>query len=334
MKPMKNPKSKAIAVTNAWLSSIGVSVELPAAGSTSDLVVGGIEVRFITGVEDDSPMSISLDVAKVAGVRIQDTLAELHKLTSKLGLGTPLRPRTDETVTRMRNDDYDGVSMRLTQFHRTVNPPKSVMDEFFPIIQRESHRAARRYAHVMHQMSLDVDDLVSVGIVFFTNYWNQYPQLGPNGINKKFVVFALQQQFSRWYTVTRKKLRSILFPHHGVPISEFTASPMPGVECYRDADGEAAYYADPVEAIAYMEGDEEPRPPKVTVIKRKEIAAKQNKNLSEMPHDKLVETLEFYSKSEVTDSAARREAAKRLRIHKAHCSVCSPSKVVEDHPRV
>lgn len=269
-----------------------------------------------------------LDVHKLSHNDPNVAIREIHRFTRAIGLGTPLKARSEELITRMTTNDYEGVSMRLTQFQKTVNPPSHIMRKYQSIIVREAGRAAKRYDRLLRRMSMGADDLVTVAWIYFCNHWNTYAEKHNEGLNEKFLVNSLKQQFGRWYTVTWKKLKNIDSSGSGAAVNEYMGNPVVGGEAEKNHLGEAVYTLDIDAAIDgnFGSGSEEDLTEEQETLRRNEIrrrsTAALEARLSLMPHDSLIETLGDLVNNEFVAHEARKEAAKRLKAHRGSCDSC------------
>lgn len=269
-----------------------------------------------------------LDCFKLASCDPKQAIHEIHRFTRAIGLGTPLQPRVVELIDRMNATDYEGVSMRLTQFQRTVNPPADVLRRYEPVIRSVARRAAARYSRLLRRMSMDVDDLVTIGTIYFCNHWHQYAEKSADGLNEKFLVHSLQQQFGRWYQVTWRKLANIDGSGSGLEVGDYCGQPVLGGQTEKNRLGEAIYSI-PMEDI--LSGEEVVPASSVDQEEsaeqevRRNVTAALEAQLAAMPHDKWVETLREVSANEFLAYDARKEADRRLKQHRHSCSSCLPT---------
>jgi len=331
-------KNRAICVTYSWLRSWGIDVRAPKDGEEGDLIVGG---KVIVIQEDSAPgnFDFSLSSSAILGSNLDDTLAELHKLTEFLGLGSPEGFRK-VTSTRANTHDYLGVSMRLTPFSRTPNLPTSDIRKWMPVLMKEVNRAFRRCEGILYNMGLEKKDLVTVGLVYLTNYLNRHQLLKDEKITGANLTLSLRQQFGRWAGVTIKHLRGVAPITSGMPIDFVMGSPCPNSRFVKSPGEDCATsYEFNLESLESPEEEPEPQFDSEEVkqkwfhkkeVKDNRYYTNRRRNakialeqaLSDMPHDKMLSVLNEVKNSEFQHPDARAEAKRRIAAHQKTCSSC------------
>lgn len=266
-----------------------------------------------------------LDLLKLADSDPNVAIREIHRFTHSIGLGKPLKARVTDLVARMATNDYEGVSLRLTQFQKTVNPPDSIMRQYDPLIRQIANRMAFRYAGLCRRIGMDAGDLTTMGRVYFVNHWHLYAEKNEGGLNEKFLVNSLKQQFSRWYKVTWGLLRNVDDAGSGLSVDNYVGQPVAGGEASKNNLGEAIYSV-PMEEL--LSGEEIVAAASVEMSDsaaqkvRKDIVTALESRLASMPHDRWVSTLKEVTENEFLAYDARQEAGRRLRKHADGCDSC------------
>ena len=335
MKPIKNPGNKAVCVAHSWLLSQGVEVAVPQE-TDNTLSVNGRKVVFVAGdistFQNTEPGTVIASADEVAAIDLDRTLKEIHRIAFLLNIKVSLQPRTPgAAVKRISTRDYEGVVMRETQFRRTCNPPNHIIQKYCTLVQREAYRAARKpsYARVLKWMGEGPEDLESIGMIYFINHWHQYAEKNSDGLNEKFLVHSLQQQFRRWYSVTWAKLRNVEISGTGVPLESIVSCPVPeatlGVGLV-STSGDSTSDRDFKNLVPsytpseYKTESEVLEKPKRSETARRELArAALTSGLAAMPHNQMVETLKTIIASDFIDYYAKKEAKKRLLLHCQDC---------------
>jgi hypothetical protein len=338
------PKTRAVCVVYSWMRAWGVDVRMPAGPDEGDIVVSDKRIIF-NEERQSSDYDFALAASAILGADLRDTITELHRLTTFLGRGTPagFRQVAGNGTKRASRDDYLGLSMRLTPFGRTPNIPVDDILKHTKTLKREADRAGRRGRYVLANMGLDRDDLYNIGLVFVTNYLNRHQSLSNEKQNGANLTLFLHQEYGRWFDVTVRHLKNTAPVTSGVPIEYLMGAPCPNAifEDSHGTDKEAAYCFD----LEKQQQNELPSDPVFTSIndeekymrkkatKEERYLAKRRRNakvlldtsLAEMPHDRMVTTLQDVASSEFQHPDARKEANRRLNEHFNSCTSCKTS---------
>lgn len=354
-------KQRAVCVVFSWMRAWNIDARLPEAPNEGDLVVCG---RQVVLREDRQPggHDIALAPSAILGSDLKATLAELHRLTERLGYGAPSGFRNVSGTTRANPDDYLGVSMRLTPFGRTPNIPEEDLKKWMPTLKRESDRAARRCGAILANMSLDKEDLKNIGLVYLMNFLSRHAPLGDEKATGKQLTMSLLQEYGRWADVTIRHLKNVsAHVAAGLPLDAIVGAPHP-LAHVEGADHESTtgrdserfgelnlvgtYVMDMEGAIDAARGapaeDAEPtfasseewekyerrqamREGRYLAKRRRNAKAALDLALSEMPHDRMVFVLSEVVDSHFQNPEAREEAARRLEEHRETCPQCATS---------
>lgn len=341
-------KNKAVCVVFSWMRAWGIDARLPERPDEGDIVVGG---KSIVIQEDRRPgeFDLSLSPSAVLGSDLKVTLAELHRLTKFLGKGRPAGFRDVTGTKRAKSDDYLGVSMRLTPFGRTPNIPAADMKRWLPTLKREADRAARRCSGILASMGLDRDDLMSIGLVYLSNYLSRHQTLANDKVNGANLTLSLIQQYGRWADITIRHLKNVSPVASGLPLDLLVGTPCAGAVV---DDGTRTIFADDPDdgteqvmsyTMSFEKSDEpeDDEPEFATeadrlkwerkqVMKDGRYLAKRRRNakaalesgLAEMPHDRMVYVLREVQDSNFHHPEARMEAHRRLNAHQSGCKTC------------
>jgi hypothetical protein len=334
-----NVKNKSVCVVFSWMKAWGIEVRLPERSNEGDLVADG---RSVALEEHPSPTSdLTISLSAVLGPDLQVTLAELHRLTEFLGRGKPAGFRNATGLTRASPDDYLGVSMRLTPFSRTPNIPTADVMKWMPTLKKEADRASRRCSGILFNMGLDKNDLLSIGLVYLSNYLCRHQTPGNEKVTGENLTLSLRQQYGRWADVTIRHLKKVAPISAGFPIDFVMGAPCPNssLEDAHGTDHEASYVFNP--EVSEEEPEEEPefssseeeekwhrrqanKETRYMSRRRRNAQAALELGLSEMGHDRMVEVLREVQTSEFQHPDARDEAKRRLVKHQAACESCRP----------
>jgi hypothetical protein len=287
-------KQKACCVLESFMAGWGIRVQFSQGAGQGDMMVNEQAIWVEDSSAGSTDQHFTVSAQALASCRAKEQLNEIYRLTEYLGLGRPPVPKRflNDDVVRSKGDDYESIAMRLNQFQRTVNPPAEVWARYMPILKREAKRAASRYRHVVSRTVSghspnNWEDLLSVAMIFFTNYWFKYAEKTNEGLNERFLTYFLHQQFSRWYTVSYKRLKNI---DGCIPVLRQEASEMPH-------DEEEA-----VPATALL--DQTKRR-----LKNDALMARLNR----MPKDQKIQILRDIVESDFCDHTAKNRAREMLK---------------------
>jgi hypothetical protein len=322
-----NDLKRARTVANSWLLSWNIDSQI---GTDSDLLVRNLRVD--TG-SSTGPVDFKLDPKNLIGGSVQNTLHEMWRLTEHLQLGRPLPNRPPNSILRARKGDYEGISLRLTPFSKTANPPEHVLARYRPIVQRAAAKAAYKYRQILRPMAQDQEDLESIGMVYLTLYLHRHQDLSNQQKNEIELRLFLQQEFARWAKVSFAKLQNITQHIPGAPPEEIVGTPIPGAKLHcsvqsntldpgnnRSAALEISYSYDPCFVPMYCH--EDPKKSQLE-LKRKEAKVKLESKIKSLQHEKLVEELGRVILDRRVDGETWSLANKIYRQHCLECPACA-----------
>ena len=325
--------AKAVNVAYSWITSWGLRTELDPDG---DLVIEGLRV-VVDSHDCGFTPDIRLSGVILLGKDTQAVIAEMHRVTVACGRGKPEGFRQLSGTLRASSDDYEAISMRLTPFERTANPPEALLRKYEPVVKREADCAGRRYAQLLKLTGAGPDDLHTIGMCYLVTYLHRHRVLNNEQKDGALLTLFLRQEFRRWAHVTTLHLENVSFSLAGVPVEEIVSNPTSGatIDQQPGGEGEVSYQFDietpspeaqPAFATAEAQEQYEKRATKRMVRHRNQIReareAELEDRLSMLPHDTFVETMTSVIQEERQDIEAREEAERRFKTHMDSCQSC------------
>jgi len=279
---------------------------------------------------------VNVMTSKLSHKRFQVALEPYHEVTEAAGYGkpNPINRGVEPDQKLCYTDDEFLVGVRHTEVRRSPNAP----DEKFTLYDKVMHKACWTFYNLNKKECLrwgkSVEDLMTYAMTMLNTFVARIEdENAPQTHNEQTLYVWLRQRFAEIYKIECKKEQSIR------PDADTASIGLLGLS-YRgrmdyDSDGEimpiASYvYCNPLDCTTGLEPEDKEYKARHCKLDtsnptaRKASAARLlNEELGKLGHDKMVAVLEFAKQNILISSDARREARKRLTLHRQSCVQCS-----------
>jgi hypothetical protein len=302
-----HPLISSIRKCNLWLNHFGVNPEAPK-NNENHFRINELEVRLSKNPEQIQGV-ICLDLDKINSKDESLFLSEFHKLTQILNLGKPNLPkRAPPSIKKIKSsEDFQSVALRHSEFGRAPNPKPEHLLKYNKPIKISSSSFLRKNRSLCAKFGYGMNDLVSFAQVW-TVSWMAHTEL-PSCLNRDeenpvLLMVNLKKRFLDLFALMKRREKLLepdqqtVFIHMGGKTFDLN----------KVEDEEINYLEDLT--------------PSQEDLRRKTASLKLESGLAQMPHEKLLLTLETYSKSLHAHPDAAKEALKRLKAHQSKCQEC------------
>lgn len=332
MKPPYNKvylQERASRVLISWLNS----VEIPAEPGDMDLVdvylqtkdSAPVFVQFI-GIPqkaDRKPptgkgVAVFIDAKAMTSTRLEKALPIFSGLTEALGYGRMVPALRKQTgVTRLNSkDNFDLISFRHREFRAVPNPPDGAIEQYESVIHTTCTSFLKKFPF-LRWIGFEVEDLKTYGRVWATIFVGRHAVSDPTqGGNEHLFVRNLK---IRLYDLAQRAMKTPGHQYGALPLWRKNSETL-----LKSISGPWPNWL-----------DEEDEPEVESKAMSKKAAKKElARRLSEMPHDRMVESLKGISETaRYLSPDVVEEARKQLRLHQRACNLCKALKVNEDARR-
>ncbi len=328
--------SRAMNLLATWCQSSGIKV---LERHVTTLVVTdatGMERRVALAVDGETGPCV-VDVKRLTHRKLSTALAAFAELQVALGFeaSSPVNrgPVLDRKLSN--GEDSDLAALRHTEFRRVPNPSDEKLASYQWLINQASKEFLSRDQWRCQNHMLDIDDLKSHAAVWTCNFIGLYERQDLTQTeNDKLLHSYLIQRFNEFRTILINRGRNELVKPDDASIALYGYSRErkdygPG---HKDGSKErlspinwiAAPEVEKEESYGEDLDDDAKRSIAEAVAQRAAgIGQELSDRLSDMGHDKMVETLTNVVGNDRIHPDARREAEKRLERHKEggciHC---------------
>lgn len=261
---------------------------------------------------------------ELASPRTEIALKTFHEITRAAGWGTPIPVNRGPEPTKKLHyeDNFELVSMRHREFRRVPNPNPRTLHQYKRIAEQACYRFVNMNQQLCRRNCLLVEDLMSYAQVWTCNYLGLYQvAVETANDNVRKLRAHLKQRFAEFAGMVRKKERNCFPSPDTVQIALLGKS----VDENHRVEG---FSTDPTIEdgvdVNYVKRHRELDTSDANT-RRVSAATILTRLLQNLPHEKMVQTLDEASKNPSIAPNARAEAAKQLRSHQKICRICRPA---------
>lgn len=335
---------RAVQVMKSWLSASNVPI-LP--GSVGDFAIQKsdgqkMEVVVASTIQDPRPLTadalVTILAPEVTHPNRTIALSAFHTVTEAGGYGKPTPvergPEPEQRISYQ--EDFELVVMRHREFRNAPNPIPGELEKYERVVMNVCWWLYRANRPFFESMGYEAEDLKSYAQVFATNFLHKYKideSKVTNSDNERLMTNHLKQRLVELIAVAKKKSRNItIAPDVALLGSINSDTHALSLEItkdeYRKAHTDFVYVTIPQVADWVPVEDEDYKTRKTELNLKSDLTRRNSAKkllearLSELPHNRMVETLIGVQKSSAFCPDTREEASKRLRKHLASCSEC------------
>jgi hypothetical protein len=346
MKMRKRPTTNfhAVALLRSWLRTVGIPYHNMNAGGI-DLSVGcknGDELLLRVSIEDEPreyPGTMTVAGLVITYGELDESLGEFARVTRAAGYGTPRpfnRGAEPETKPRHGHGFEDLVVFRHNTFRRAPDLTADKIREYENVVGMAAKMFYTRNRVFLMKLGHEFGDLMTYSWLWATNYVAHFELPCSGNDNQKLMLAYLKQRFID----LRKKLGTQYENCCSNDRESFeltfgeSSSPDTGNYRHRATRSQIVFGGGLPKGLLREEHLEDPNADRrqIDIIpgangktRREQARDCLQKNLSALPHDRLLEVLRDASVNLHFEPVAREEAAKQLKLHQGTCYVCTPS---------
>lgn len=323
---VQQKNATAVNVLRSWLNSTGLKVEGTSRGAGRMVVASPagqrISVQITSSDSQIDPDCIQVQARDILGKRLQRALEAFWSVTD--ALGEPRREPINRGPEPAQNEkgnprklhyreNFFDVVIRHTEFRRSVNPDPEVFARFRVTMERVAWNFLKLNSHLCARNCIEIEDLLQLARCWLVNFCSRYMTSRPTHFDneRKFHRYLQQRFHCDLYPVLLKQQRSTLPDQETVCVALFDRPEIPGQDQVEDVEDESYRTRKCQLDVSTMDK------------RRNSAAAMLDKLLAGMPHQQMLETLDAATSNPDIEYSARREAGRRLKVHRQKCSTCS-----------
>lgn len=346
------PKNtRALNLIKTWLRESKITFSI--LRGPADLLVKSskgeqVEVQIRASDSPEPPVSaIVLQAETITGRNIQAALDLFRVFIQNLGFEwhSPVNRGPLPTKKAYFNEDFEGGALRHADLHRCPNPDPAELAKYEPVMISACKRFKFRYHFACLDNMHDMDDLMSYARMWTIAYIGMYQAVNPSPEdNARKLSAHLRQRFQELRNLWEKAGKNIFahFDEAQIAMTGTTFDYNNTFNAPTDFDNEYGrkqkremidLHVNPAITDESIDTEYVSRHCQLDTssehARRNSASLLLSNLLSKLPHDEMVEKLQYVISSNRTDPTARKEAAKILKAHGESCG-CLASKETEE----